>query len=198
MKTVYLIRHGETPGSQPRRFIGRTELQLTHRGREQITALGKVLEPHNIKRIVCSPLSRCLESGEILAASFATTIETEHNLSEIDLGDWENLTADEVKVTFPGAYEARGENLPGYRPSGGESFEDLLARAWPALQKIIETTTSKTAVVAHAGVNRVLLCHVLGIPLENMFRLQQDYGCYNVLYADRSGIRAGCMNCTPA
>ena len=198
MKTVYLIRHGEIEGESPRRFIGSTDLPLTPRGREQIAALRSLLLPHNIERIVCSPLSRCQESGEILAASLGAAIETEQKFSEIHLGDWEGLTVAEVKSRFPGEYEARGTNLPGYRPPGGESFMDLLNRVLPALLHLLETSTSSpTAVVAHAGVHRVLLSHILGIPLCNMFRLQQDYGCYNVLYADKKGLRAGCINCTP-
>ena len=198
MKTIYLIRHGEIEGGKPRRFIGRTDLPLTPHGREQISALGALLGPRKIERIICSPLSRCQESGEILAASLHGVIETEQMFAEIDLGDWEGLSVAEVESRFPGEYEARGANLPGYRPSRGESFIDLLNRVFPALLHLIETaSTSPTAVLVHAGVIRVLLAHILGIPLCNMFQLQQDYGCYNVLHADQNGIRVACMNCTP-
>ena len=198
MKTIYLIRHGEIEGVKPRKFIGKTDLPLTPYGREQVVALSTLLQSQKIERFVCSPLIRCQESGEILAASSGAVTETEQLFSEIDLGDWEGLTAAEVKSIFPGEYEARGTNLPGYRPPRGESFIDLLNRVLPAFLHLIETTTaSQTAVVAHAGVNRVLLSHILGIPLSNMFRLQQDYGCYNVLHADPKGIRVGCVNCTP-
>jgi broad specificity phosphatase PhoE len=40
---------------------------------------------------------------------------------------------------------------------------------------------SNIVIVAHGGVNRVILCHFLGIPLENIFRIEQDYGCVNVI-----------------
>lgn len=197
MKTIYLIRHGEILATKPRRFIGRTELPLTTHGKEQIRSLGEVLARHSFDKLICSPLSRCQESGAILAGALGTTRKTEDGLSEIDLGDWEGLTVTEVQSTFPGEYEKRGKNLPGYRPKGGESFSDLHDRVWPALLRIVEATTSTTAVVAHAGVIRVLLCHVLGLSLENMFQLPQDYGCYNILYADQKGIRVGCVNCVP-
>lgn len=194
MKTIYLIRHGEILATKPRRFIGKTELPLTTHGKEQIRSLGEVLARHSFDKLICSPLSRCQESGAILAGALGTTIETEDGLSEIDLGDWEGLTVAEVQSTFPGEYEKRGDNLSGYTPKGGESFIDLHDRVWPAMLKIIEATTSTTAVVAHAGVIRVLLCHVLGLSLEDMFQLPQDYGCYNILHADK-GIRVGCVNC---
>lgn len=197
MKTIYLIRHGQIASTKPRRFIGRTELPLTADGEKQITSLGKVLAGHSFDRLVCSPLSRCQKSGKILSRTLGTIIETENEISEIDLGDWEGLTVAEVKSKFPGEYEKRGENLAGYRPKGGESFSNLQDRVWPAFVRIIEATTSVSAVVAHAGVNRILLCHLLGIPLENMFRIPQDYGCYNIIFAGQKGIRVGSVNSVP-
>lgn len=157
-----------------------------------------MLAPLGIERIVCSPLARCQESGEILAASLGVAQETESQLAEINLGAWENLTVAEVKEKFPGGYEARGKNMPGYRPPGGESFNDLVDRTWPALLRVIDATVSRTVVVTHAGVNRVLLCRLLSIPQENMFLLQQDYGCYSVVSVTRVGMKVVCMNCTPA
>lgn len=197
MKTIYLVRHGQIAATKPRRFIGRTELPLTPHGKEQITSLGRVLAGRSFDRLICSPLSRCQESGEILGRTLGTTIETENEIAEIDLGNWDGLTVAEVKSKFPGKYEKRGENLAGYRPIGGESFSDVHDRVWPALLRIIEATISTSAVVAHAGVNRVLLCHLLGMSLENMFRLPQDYGCFNVIFADQKGIRVGSVNSVP-
>lgn len=197
MKTIYLIRHGEILSTKPRRFIGRTELPLTHYGKEQIRALSKVLSGYSFDQLTCSPLSRCQESGEILGRTLGTAIETEKDISEINLGDWEGLTVAEVKSKFPGEYEKRGESLAGFRPKGGESFSDLHNRVWPALLRIIEATTSASVVVAHAGVNRVLLCHLLGMPLENMFRIPQDYGCYNIIFSGQKGIRVASVNCAP-
>lgn len=197
MKTIYLVRHGEISATKPRRFVGRTELPLTPHGKEQIGSLGQVLAGHSFDRLICSPLSRCQESGNILGEAIGSTIETENELSEIDLGVWEGMTVAEVKSKYPGEYEKRGDNLPEYRPEGGESFSDLQSRVWAAMLKIVEATQSASIVVAHAGVNRVLLCHVLGLSLEKMFQIPQDYGCYNILYADQKGIRVGSINSVP-
>lgn len=194
MKSIYLIRHGEIPSSKPRRFIGKTELPLTECGRQQIGHLGKTLSEQSFDRLICSPLGRCQESGEILSNTFTIPVETANEFSEIDLGDWEGLTVGEVKLTFPGEYERRGADLAGFRPRGGESFGDVYNRAWPALMEVVETTKTTSVIVAHAGVNRVLLCHLLGLPFENMFRLPQDYGCYNIVLADNKGIRVGSIN----
>jgi probable phosphoglycerate mutase len=197
LKTIYLIRHGEIAATSPRRFIGRTDLPLTEKGREQIAVLGQYLSTCRIEKIVCSPLSRCQESGQILSRYLGLSIETQHNLSEINLGDWEGLTVDEIKAKYPGAYEERGKDLPGYRPLGGESFHDLLDRVWPAFMQIVEASPSQTAVVAHAGVNRVLLCHILGIPLTQMFRFEQNYGYFNVISVDKTHLKVESLNSRP-
>ena len=194
MKTIYLIRHGEIDAGRPRTFIGRTDLPLTSRGREQLHRLEQHLASISFDHITCSPLERCQQSGEILGAPSNTSVISEPQLAEIDLGAWEGLTAAEIQKKFPGEYEARGENMAVYTPPGGESFNDLLARTWPVLLKIIETTISQTAVVSHAGVNRVLLCKILGMPLANMFSLKQDYGCYNVLHVKENRLILGCLN----
>jgi probable phosphoglycerate mutase len=197
VKTIYLIRHGEIAATSPRRFIGQTNLPLTEKGRDQVALLGTYLSTCGIEKVVCSPLLRCQESGQIIAGASALSIETEDSLSEINLGVWEGLTVDEVKKRYPGAYEERGEDLAGYRPTGGESFHDLLDRVVPAFMQIIESSPSKTAVVAHAGVNRVLLCHILGIPLTRMFSFEQSYAHFNVISVEKTHLKVVSLNSRP-
>lgn len=194
MKTIYLLRHGEINPGKPRKFIGQTDLSLIPEGREQMSVLGSFLHRRTtFDQIVSSPLSRCLESSELLNRSLKTITCVEPDLAEIHLGDWEGLTAEQVREKFPGEYEARGADMAGYSPAGGESFQDLQDRVWPVLQKIIAQVET-AAVVSHAGVQRVLLCRILGIPLDNLFRIKQDYGCYNILHVDEDHIQLACLN----
>ena len=190
MSTIYLIRHGEITQSHPRRFVGRQDLPLTDGGREQISRLADILATRSIDRVLCSPLARCMESAGILCSRLGGAPELVPDFCEISLGDWEGLSVDEVRARFPGCYEARGMDLAGFRPSGGESFHDLLHRAWPTFETVVKAATDgEVAIVAHAGVNRVLLCRILGLPLENLFRLEQDYGCLNIVRYDGYGFR---------
>ncbi|BHH81865.1 alpha-ribazole phosphatase [Desulforhopalus sp. 52FAK] len=194
MKTIYLIRHGEIDAGKPRRFIGRSDLQLTGRGRGQIAELSNFLGGMSFDRMFCSPLIRCRDTAEIIAENLNVGLDVEPGLAEINLGCWEGLTISEIKEKFPGEYEKRGEDMAGYRPPGGESFTDLLLRSKQVLQHIIEETVSQSVVVSHAGVNRVLLCHILGMPLQNMFRLEQGYGCYNILHVIDNSIKLASLN----
>lgn len=193
MNWVYLIRHGEITQSSPRRFVGQSDLLLTDRGREQMRQVAGYLVGRGVRRILCSPLSRCVESAGILGSALGLRPEVVPDLREIGLGVWEGLTVDEVRERFPGAYEARGRDLSGFRPAGGESFADLQRRAWAAFEAI-SGFDSTQAIVAHGGVNRVLLCRALGMPLDNLFRLGQDYACVNTLRVDGGGFLVGAVN----
>ena len=195
MSTVYLIRHGEISQARPRRFIGRQDLPLTDKGREQMVRLAESLAGRPIARVLTSPLVRCVESASILCARLKLdAFDTSPALREIGLGAWEGLTVDQVRRSFPGDYEARGSDLGGFRPPGGESFADLLDRAWPVFKAVAAENDEPVAIVAHAGVNRVLLCHILEMPLGNIFRLGQNYGCINTVRHDRSGYRVENIN----
>lgn len=180
---IYLIRHGEIPQRTPRRFIGQRDLPLTAHGRQQIADLIPFLQTRQVTRLVCSPLLRCRDSAVIIADALELQTQVVPDLCEISLGIWEGLTVAEVQEQFPGNYEARGRDLAGCAPEGGESFQDLLSRVWPAFGMIC-SGNGDVAVVAHAGVNRTLLCHILGMALSDVFRLGQDYGCINTIGYD--------------
>lgn len=183
MSIIYLVRHGEITQTSPRRFVGQAELSLTSRGREQMAAVGHYLVEKGMTRLVCSSLSRCVESAVIVGAALGLVPEILPGLREISLGAWEGLSVDEVKERYPGRYEARGRNLAGFRPPGGESFADVQRRAWTEFESIaaLAANGSSVVVIAHGGVNRSILCRILGMPLENLFRLGQDYACINVV-----------------
>jgi probable phosphoglycerate mutase len=150
-----------------------------------------------IGRVLCSPLSRCRDSADILTAAIGCgPARIVADLAEIDLGLWEGLSTSEVEARFPGQYAARGQDLAGFRPEGGESFNDLQQRSWPVLEQAAGTTIEHVALVTHAGVNRVLLCRILGMPLARMFSLQQDYGCCNILeFKGKDGLVQGLNLC---
>ncbi len=86
-----------------------------------------------------------------------------------------------MNVRFPGEWDQRGRNISEYRPASGESFVDLAARVVPAFERLTAQPEDPILIVGHAGVNRVLLCHVLGMPLHHLFRMRQDYGALNII-----------------
>jgi probable phosphoglycerate mutase len=107
------------------------------------------------------------------------------------------MPTSDVRCLFPREYEQRGADLVGYRPPGGESFADLAARVWPAFEEVVRHKSGNLLIVGHAGVNRTILCHLLGMPLANLFRLEQGYGCLNILDATNDVRAVRRMNILP-
>lgn len=194
MATLYLIRHGEIAQAEPRRFVGQQDLPLTEHGLEQASCLGDFLAAAAVGQVVSSPLSRCLETARIICQRMGCVPQISPDLREITLGAWEGLSVAEVKERFPGCYEARGMNLAGFRPMGGESFVDLHRRVWPAFESIAHGGEERVAIIAHSGVNRVILCRILGIAFGNLLQLEQNYGCLNAIHHDEKGYSVAAIN----
>lgn len=183
---ILLLRHGRIVQSSPRVFVGQRDLPLDEEGRRQLQFQGRRLAGLTIHRAVASDLSRCVESARLLldaAGRPDLPVEPEPGLREITLGRWEGLTSEEVRARFGSEYERRGQDIAGTRPSGGESFEDLERRVWPLFETLCARVGDgeRLLLVAHGGVNRVLICHLLGMPLARLFHLEQDYGCLNLI-----------------
>lgn len=194
MTTIYLLRHGALAGDNRERFIGQTDLPLAAEGIEQAKTMAQALRGRNIAAIHCSDLTRSRRTAAIIGEALGLTVTAHAGLREVSLGDWEGLLRREVAERWADEFAARGRDMDSYRPPGGESFADCLARAWPLWKTITHTDAAAIAVVAHAGVNRLLLCRLLGMPVQNMFRLGQDYGCINIVEVERRVVRVRLIN----
>ena len=195
---LLLIRHGQAGDKGIKRYIGQIDIQLTEIGLSQAKALAQSLESVPLERIISSDLKRCKQTAAILAEHRSLKIEEEPNLREISLGQWEGKSFEEIKRSQPEAYHLRGENLGGFRTPGGESFSDLQSRVVPVLNDVLALSSGNVAIVAHAGVIRVALCYFLGLSLDNLFKLGQDYGSLTILEVrSNQEIRLKALNLIP-
>ena len=179
--TVYLMRHGDTRPDAIKRYIGQADLPLNGTGRLQACLWRDELAQVPFTRIFCSDLSRSFETATILAEKRNTPVQTLPRLREINLGAWDGQPIEEVQASYPGEYEKRGTDLAYYRPPAGECFADVAARVIPLFEEIVRRAQGNLLIVGHGGVNKVILCHLLGVPLVNLLRLRQDYGCLNLI-----------------
>jgi alpha-ribazole phosphatase len=194
---IYLLRHGEIDSPDQRRFIGQMDEPLSARGIVQALWWRKRWASTTFARVCCSDLVRSEHTAELVAGSKRDQIEVVPELREISLGQWEGRSVEEIKRKFPNEWQERGSHLDEYRPAGGESFSDLSARVLPFFQQILSQVTGPVLIAGHAGVNRVILCHLLGIPLKNALRLGQDYGALNVIESAAGNWRLRKMNLCP-
>jgi probable phosphoglycerate mutase len=191
---IYLLRHGDSRQDDIKRYIGQADLPLNAEGRAQASCWQQKLAHISLERIFCSDLSRSLETARIIAEGRSEPVQPLHKLREINLGAWDGLSFDEVQRLYPSEYERRGTDMVTYRTPGGECFVDLAARVVPIFVEIVRGSAGNLLIVGHAGVNMVIICHILGIPLENLFRIRQDYGCMNIIDFDSHGMRLRKMN----
>lgn len=158
MTRLALLRHAETAWSVEGRIQGRADVPLSDAGR---TALrGRALPPTcRDMRIVTSPLARCVETAALLGAPQA---EREPRLAEMHWGAWEGRRLEELRSELGAAMrdnEARGLD---FRPEGGESPREVLARISSWLAEL----SVDTFAVTHRGVIRVVLATATGWDLR--------------------------------
>jgi probable phosphoglycerate mutase len=194
---IYLLRHGAVERGEEKRFVGQIDLPLSPKGLEQARWWQRKLAATVFEGIYCSDLVRARRTAYIIGEGKESRVEVMTGLREIHLGEWDGLSMTDVRNRFPDEWRKRGESLISYHPPAGESFSDLYGRVIPVFERILEQLEGNALIVGHAGVNRVILCYVLGIPLENLFRLGQDYGCLSMIDHQRNPIRVVKMNFCP-
>lgn len=179
---IFLIRHGEIEGSGESRYNGQSEVPLTLRGIEQYRELAQRLKGKPVAACYSSDLSRCLDGAGILCAGRDIRPIPRAELRELSFGEWEGLTWSQLEERFPDQWRARMNDFVGYRAPGGESLNDLKERVLAMLREMLERHRGdQLLVVAHGGVNRVVLLDALGAPPSSMFRIEQDFGCLNII-----------------
>ncbi len=194
-KTIYLIRHGKIGLKDgERRYIGQMDIPLTEEGREQAKALALKFRQLKIEAIYCSDLSRSKDTAWEIAKEQGLVPRERKDLREISLGKWEGLKFAEVAQRYPREFKQRGADIAYFRPPGGESFADCSQRAVAAFYDILDNEYKNILIVGHAGVNRLIISHVLGLPLNNLFRIGQDYGCLNIILKGKCGFRLTLLN----
>jgi len=194
-KKVYLLRHARPRlPNRERCYIGQSDVPLDKPGEEQARLLGKMLQGQHLTKIFSSDLQRARCTAGIIAAACSLPLEIEAGLREIDLGQWEARALPEIKASYPREFELRGQKPASFRPPGGENFEDLQKRIVPVFFRLVSSVKGNLAVVGHSGVNRVILAHLLGMDLNRVLVLNQDFACVNILHNYRDGWRVMVIN----
>jgi broad specificity phosphatase PhoE len=208
---LYLIRHGETQGADTKRYKGHIDVPLSENGIKQVERLAEYIyqntehraqntehrtqntehrtqntehrtQSTELKAIYCSDLSRAIKSAEIIAEPHSIKPVVFKDLRERNFGIWEGMTFDEIKEKYPEEFNAWANNPLKFSPMQGESTIEVKERALKVFSEIIEKHKEQCiAMVAHGGINRIILCHLLGIPLENIFRIEQDFAAVNII-----------------
>ncbi|BDV44409.1 alpha-ribazole phosphatase [Geotalea uraniireducens] len=190
---IYLIRHGEVAGGGTgvRRYNGHTDVPLTDHGKAQYLALRERFAAARITACYTSDLSRCVWGAETLGAHLNVVPVRHPELRELCMGEWEARSWQELQECYPAEWQARLADLVNYRVPGGENLLDVRRRVMPVIDGIVARhRDEEVLVVAHGGVNRLILLEALGAPLSSLFAIDQHYACLNIIdyYADGNAV----------
>ena len=180
---LYLARHGQVVGYDGIPVYGHTDVDMTDVGVMQMEHLAERLRLVNIAAIYSSDLKRSSLGARIMARHHDAPLHALPELREMHFGEWEGLTLTEIRKRFPDELKKREADLVKYHPpGGGESVESLSERVLPCFENVLQDQEGNDILfVGHGAVNRVILCQALGLDLSQMFTIQQDYGCLNII-----------------
>jgi alpha-ribazole phosphatase len=179
---LYLVRHGQVADGHTDRYHGHNDIGLSASGVQQFEKLAAQLAPLPLAGVYASDLTRARIGAEIISRGREVMAQVIPEFREVNFGVWEGLSFTEIAERYPEELEARFKDLATFRIPGGESLTDLRLRALPRLTGLIQKHHQEAfLIVAHAGINRVLLSDALGLSLEFLFRLDQNYGCLNII-----------------
>jgi alpha-ribazole phosphatase len=178
---LILIRHGEPDASVTGRCYGRLDPGLSAVGREQMRHIWVRLSQVRADAIYSSPSRRAIESA-CLRTTPPDALNVDERLREVDFGQFEGLTYDEIALRYPGLYAEWMTRPTEVTFPDGEGFAHMAARVQGALEGIRRRHVGETVVIlSHAGINRIAVATALEIAPAHIFRVAQSFACMNVI-----------------
>ncbi len=187
---ILLFRHGETANSKEVCFNGHHDVGLSERGQKQFQRWAEVLKKEKFHAIYSSDLKRTRSSAQFIGQEHGLEPIAYPELRELSFGVWEGMSVSEVERSYPNQMKERMKSIESFQADGGETYLQLQARVIPRFEEIVSRhSNNQIVMVCHGGVNRVILGHLLGIQINKIFRLHQDYAALNIIqYYDQEPV----------
>jgi alpha-ribazole phosphatase len=179
---LWLLRHPEPDASTRGRCYGSLDVALSPEGVRQAHSIADALAQKSFAAIYSSPRQRCTQAAQILSVGRSCALEAVGALRELDFGELEGRTYDEIAAMYPDVYQQWMERPTETQFPGGESFSEMRARVIDATRDLRSRHAGQSiALVTHGGVIRIILADALGMKAANIFRIGQRYGAINAV-----------------
>ena len=185
---LLLVRHGETEWNRVSRFQGGIDVPLNENGRSQAQQAADFLKEIPIDFAVSSPMLRPKETAEIILKNHQNVnLELQETLKEINHGLWEGKLESEIKREYPDLLHQWQISPETVQMPQGENLQQVWDRAvgaWNEIIKSAEVSDTKLTtglVVAHDAINKVIVCHVLGLSPASIWCIKQGNGAVTVI-----------------
>lgn len=182
MTRIFLVRHGETEWNRSLRYQGHRDIPLSDVGRKQAEKIAARLTTEKIDAAYSSDLSRALETAKTIAGFHNLNVNIITELKETNFGRWEGLTYKEIDEQFHEIMDGWRNNPLDTKIPGGESLGEVAERCHTGMEKIISENPGKNVlVVAHGGIIRIIAATVLGMPMNDYWKIKQDNVSLNII-----------------
>lgn len=195
-RRIYLMRHGAVSYFGAEGPSRPDVIPLNDQGRRQASSAAETLAPLSFDRAIASTLARSVETAEIVSRGSGLEIEMVEALCEIRPGGVTEIPTDRIEQTIAGAFRDLSRESCFL---GGETFGSFVDRVGAWFDDFVRDENWRSAlIVAHGGVNRVLLSRALGCGLESFGSIEQEPACVNIIDVDASGrLLVRLMNYSP-
>lgn len=183
MTRLYLIRHGETVANREKRYLGRSNSQLTTRGNKQYEEIIRQMDRIAVDHIFTSPAERCCGPAQMLANIKALPAVVDERIAEMNFGILEMLTWTEAEQQHPAEYAAWCADPVRYRLPQGESQDQLDQRTADFIQNVAPLGRN-IAVFSHGGAIMSMIAQALHLSPEQKWRFRVNPGTVVTLIID--------------
>jgi broad specificity phosphatase PhoE len=181
MKLI-LVRHGETKWNHEKRVVGHIGIALNNNGRKQAGRLAQALKDKEVSCIYSSPLKRARQTADAIARAHGLHVVNVDALKEVDAGELEGLTFDEVVERYGVFFQEWIKDTPSLKIPGGESITELRERTWPAVQWIVSEHPDEVVIaVSHSLAILSIISRVLGMNISDFRMLRLSVASISVL-----------------
>ena len=178
-KRLLLVRHGRLAADHVGRLIGATDAPLDPVGQEQARALAGRVRRWAPQVCYCSPMQRCRQTAAAMVPDLPLRLDPD--LREIDFGRWETWTFAEAAAQDPSLVDRWAQMSPQFAFPGGECLGDFVRRVRAAADRLIRAEAETVLAVAHGGVIRTMICHLLGLEPHRYVAFDVPYAALAVI-----------------
>jgi probable phosphoglycerate mutase len=194
MTWFYLIRHGSHDWLEKGIAGWQPGIHLSDRGREEVKKLADTLTNVSIDLIYSSPLERTMETAEIIADRLKLhPIHVSEAIGEVHYGDWTGLTFEEIRSSKE--WSAYNKHRSGTCIPNGEFAIDVQRRMISELLRLRDAhPDKKIAIVGHGDPLRLAILHFLGMPIDNIWRIDLNPASVSLVESGKDYARLKFLN----
>ena len=190
MTQIILVRHGRTIWNKQEIFRGTKDVPLDDHGRLEATYARERLKDEQIHVAYSSPLSRAVETSQIILEPHGIKAQIHDGLIDLNYGDWQGISHEEVKRLYPDLYKQWKEAPHTVVFPNGEGLDSVRDRVMELINHILDVHSGRTVLLAaHRVVNKVLITALLGLDNSHFWQIGQDTAAINIFrYSDKRWI----------